>query len=259
MNTKYNQTVLIVGDNKENFLNKTIKSCIIAPKTQIILIFYRLNNILDLKKSFGKKVKFVKIKKKINNPVKDQINKIRESLKFVKSENIFLCDGDDSFKKNKVNFINKYIKNNQIILHDHVIFKKSKLIYSGYKLYKNNIIYKILFNNWPDKIATSCIIVKKKALLNFFKFYTNNYNLLAIDALLIIFYKKEVLQLKKVLTIKNEDSNFRVDLNYTKSFEKYILRRIEQHKFNNKIHNEKNTLEFYLLKLINSFLFFLKK
>ena len=72
-------SIIITGDFKEKYLSTTISSCLnqsIKPY-EIILIYNNLNNENLLKKKFTKKIKFIKTKEKIKNPVQDQLNKIK--------------------------------------------------------------------------------------------------------------------------------------------------------------------------------------
>ena len=96
-------TILIVGEGKEKYLNKTIKSCLnqTYKNYEIILIFSYLNNLKYLKNNFKSKVRYLKVSKQIN-PLRDQFFKIKQGLKSSKGDFIFLLDGDDEFKKNKL-------------------------------------------------------------------------------------------------------------------------------------------------------------
>lgn len=248
-------SIIITGDFKEKYLPTTIACCInqsIKPY-EIILIYNNLNNENLLKKKFTKKIKFIKTKEKIKNPVQDQLNKIKIASKHCKGEIILFCDGDDFFCKNKIKIINTNFNNlNGILLHNFKIKKKNKLYSISNRLYKNNFFFKKFFNSWPDKITTSAIVISKRNLDNFFnKHKIINYQFLAIDALLAIFYLKKIKFLKEILMIKNEDDGNRVDLNYIKNLKNYIKRRIEQHEYFSVIHNERKKIEYFILKIIN--------
>lgn len=261
MRNNHTHSIIITADFKEKYIIKCIESCLVNRHSEIILVYYNLKNLSDLKKIFKSKIKFLQVSRKLNNPVQDQLYKIKSALNFTNTENIYLCDGDDFFISKKFNIVNKSLKKNNIILHDFFIQQEKKLIYPRNKGYKKNILFKFFFNNWPDKICTSCIAIKKKYLKKFFLKITKNYSYLAIDALLVIFYKKKIKILNNVLVVKNEDLKNRVDLNYKNSLVKYINRRIEQHNFNNEVHKENYSFEYLILNFFNFFLrlFFNKK
>lgn len=251
-------SIIIVGEKKEEFLTSSIESCLKQNYKiiEVILVFSHLKNLEFLKKIYNKKIIFKKVSLKMKNPIHDQINKIKEGIKISKGEYIFLLDGDDMFKKNKLNTIMKLNKK-KICLDDHIIFRDKKYFYNNYSKIKNNKIYKLFFNEWPDKICTSCISGPKILFDNFF-FYnkTINSKYLAIDVLLIIFYLEKLFILKNIFTIKKDDS-YSVDKKYSNIFSKvYWERRIEQHKYFNKIYKSKYKFEYFICQCI---FYFLKK
>ena len=164
-------SIIITGDKKENFLKDTIESCLKqnCRDFEIILVYNKLHNFKHLKEIFKNKIIFKKIKKKIKNPVRDQLYKIYEGLKTAKGKYIFLLDGDDIFKKNKLISILNIKKKNCLFLDDHLILKRGKYIYKNNKFYKKYLIYKLLFNSWPDKICTSCISGQKELFTKFYE------------------------------------------------------------------------------------------
>ena len=111
-------TILITGEKKENFLVKTISSCLKQNycNYEIILLFSNLKNLNLLKRKFNKQIIFKKIFIKKKNPVKDQLFKISEGIKVATGQFIFLLDGDDQFKKNKLKQIMNIKKKNFSIL-----------------------------------------------------------------------------------------------------------------------------------------------
>ena len=253
-------TILITGENKEKYLIKTINSCLNQKYNnyEIILLFSNISNIEILKKKFHKKIIFKKILKK-KNPVKDQLNKISEGIKIAKGTFIFLLDGDDLFKKDKIKKIIGKRKKNKIYLDDHILFENNKFSYKVRNSLKNNFIYKYIINPWPDKVCTSCISGEKRLFEEFFKkLNINKYNYLAIDILIVIFYLNKIIIFKDILTVKNV-LNVSVDKKFSNFRKKiYWERRIEQHKFLKEVQFKNYSLEFYLSKLI-SFLFDFQK
>jgi glycosyltransferase involved in cell wall biosynthesis len=252
-------SILIVADYKEKYIKETIKSCLnqTYKKIEILVGYSSLNNIGQIKKIFlSNKIKFFKIKKKYYYPTQDQIYKIKFLLKKSKGEYIFLLDGDDLFLKEKIQYIlnNKNIKKN--LFQDNFVLQKNKLKkIIKKKNYKNNIIFKKIFNDWPDKICTSALSLPRKLIENFFK---NNkvflWKTLAIDVQLIIYYylKNKFYSTEKILTIKNEyDRN--LDKKYSNIISKiYWVRRLEQHKYYYSL-TKKKPLEYYICNSINFF------
>lgn len=254
-------TILITGERKENYLIETINSCLNQDfnNYEIILLFSELKNLNILKKKFRGKIFFKRIIKRKKNPVKDQLYKISVGTRIAKGEFIFLLDGDDLFKKNKLKKILKHKKKGKLYLDDHILLKKRQLIYKESNNFKNNKLYKLILNSWPDKVCTSCISAEKKLFEVFFKNVNiNKYNFLAIDILIVIFNLKNVTKIKKILTIKKVlDSS--VDTHYSNFLKQiYWERRIEQHKFLKEVQSINYSLEFYLSKFISNLFYFRK-
>ncbi len=247
-------TILITGEEKEKYLAKTIKSCLDQSytKIEIILIYSHLNNLKKIKQKFKKKIKFLEIKNKINNPVRDQLYKISQGLKISKGQFIFLLDGDDLFKKDKVKNIMQYKNKKALFLNNHEILYKQKLIYKRDNILKKLFFYKVIFNSWPDKVCTSCISAPKTLFQEFFKkIDITKIDNLAIDILIIIYYLQKIFYLKEILTIK-KISEKSVDKLYSDFFSKiYWERRLEQHIYLKKVKKINYSLEFYVCKIIS--------
>jgi hypothetical protein len=258
-------SILIVADYKEKYIKETIKSCLnqTYKKIEILIGYSNLNNIVEIKKTFlSNKLKFFKIKRKYYYPTQDQIYKIKFLLKKSNGKYIFLLDGDDLFLKEKIKYIlnNKNIKTK--LFQNNFILKKDKLKKIIFrKKYKNNIIFKKIFNDWPDKICTSTLSLPRKLIEDFFK---NNkiflWKKLAIDAQLVIYFylKNKFYSSEKILTIKNENTK-----NLDKKFSNiltitYWQRRLEQHKYYSLI-KKKKTLEHYICESINFMINFCNK
>ena len=247
-------TILITGEKKEKYLIKTIKSCLDQsyPNIEIILIYSHLNNLIRIKQNFNKKIRYLKIQKKINNPVRDQLFKITQGLKVAKGQFIFLLDGDDLFKRNKVKKIMHHRNKQALFLDDHIILNKNKLIYKKNNYLKKFLLYKFLLNSWPDKVCTSCISAPKKLYEEFFrKVDIAKINNLAIDILITIYYLQKIFYLNEILTIK-KISEHGLDKKYSYLFNKiYWQRRIEQHTYLKKFKKINYSLEFYVCKIIS--------
>ena len=253
-------SILIVADYKEKYIKKTIKSCLnqTYKRIEILVGYSNLSNIEEIKKKFvTNKLKFFQIKRKYYHPTQDQIYKIKFLLKKSKGKYIFLLDGDDLFLKEKITYIlnNKNIK--EKLIQDNFLLKKNnlkKIILK--KNYKDNFIFKKLFNNWPEKICTSTISLPRKLIEDFFKKSgTFTWKMLAIDVQLIIYYylKNKFYKTEKILTIKNEHVK-NLDNKFSNILSKiYWKRRFEQHKYCYNL-TKKKSLEYYICSSINFFI-----
>lgn len=254
-------TVIITAEKKDRTIIKTIKSCLHQTQKnfEIIVAYSKFDDENKIKKIIkSKKVIFFKIKKKLKNKVQDQLFKIKQSLKISKGKNIFLLDGDDTFKKKKIEIINKTMGNKEImILDNYFVFIKNKKIRKKYLTHKNNYLYKKLINDWPKNVCTSAISIKKELLVKFFKKVNiKTYKYLAIDILLTIFCnnEKKLLRLNKFLTDKFE-LNESVDKDFIGFNNKlYWQRRLEQHEYNFFIKKKKYFNIDFLISYTLSFL-----
>ena len=109
-------SILITSYNKSFFLKKTIKSCISQDfKNKEILVFddCSTDNSLKILSRF-KKIKVIKNRrKKFDSSPLNQINGIVALYKKSKGKIIFLLDGDDQFKKKKLNILCKKFEKNK--------------------------------------------------------------------------------------------------------------------------------------------------
>jgi glycosyltransferase involved in cell wall biosynthesis len=229
-------TIVINAEKQENLITRSINSCLkqTYKNIQIIVVYNNLKNINLIKKIYKKKIYFLKINKKIQNPTQDQLYKIKKSTDYITGQYVFLLDGDDFFLKDKVFFVLKNLKNKKLLIQDNyyeLINNKKKIVkQQNYKEYK---IYKYLINDWPRRISTSSQALPTDVLIKFFK-YNNplQWKFVAIDAQLAIYckYKYGIKNLNKIYTVKNI-LEYSVDKNYQNIFSKnFWLRRIEQHK-----------------------------
>ena len=248
--------VIITAENKEKYISNTIESCLnqnYVKRLKIIVVYSKLKNEDYLKRKFKnkKKIIFLKCSVKKKLPMHDQLYKIEKANKFAKDEWILLLDGDDLFKKNKVqNLDNLNLNNNKIYLNSHLIFNKSLLTNSPKtKKYKKWNLFKILFNDWPEKINTSSIIVHTKLLKKFYKLRKPyKWKYLAIDTQLILFahYTKCLTFIKKELTIKRQDIN-NIDKKFSNFLTRiYWVRRYEQHTLTKQISDRLNILDRFI-------------
>ena len=114
-NDKYLISILITNYNKDNFLKKSINSCLnqsYAKKEIILFDDFSSDNSHNILKKYKKKnlsIIYNKRKKFYSGPL-NQLYGIKEAFKLSKGKIIFLLDSDDFFLKNKINFItNKFI------------------------------------------------------------------------------------------------------------------------------------------------------
>ena len=258
----YNKYIAIItAENKEKYISKTIYSCLknFDNKDLKILILYKFlsnENILKIKFNKFKNIIFHKYNYKKKYPTQDQLYKIQQALKFIKNEWVLLLDGDDLFKKNKIKTLNNLkLDQKKVYLHDHELFFNRTIKKSIFKNYKNLFIYKMLFNNWPQKINTSSIVINAELLKKFYKNHNPyEWKYLAIDVQIILyyFYKKNLEIIDKILTTKVENIN-NLDKKFSNISDKnYWYRRLEQHKLTKKLSGRINLLD----RIIT--LFFLK-
>jgi glycosyltransferase involved in cell wall biosynthesis len=229
-------TIVINAEKQENLITRSVNSCLkqTYKNIQIIVVYNNLKNINLIKKIYKKKIYFLKINKKIQNPTQDQLYKIKKSTDYITGQYVFLLDGDDFFLKDKVFFVLKNLKNKKLLIQDNyyeLINNKKKIVkQQNYKEYK---IYKYFINDWPRRISTSSQALPTDVLIKFFK-YNNplQWKFVAIDAQLAIYckYKYGIKNLNKIYTVKNI-LEYSLDKNYQNIFSKnFWLRRIEQHK-----------------------------
>ena len=244
--------VIITAENKEKYISKTIESCLnqrLSNRLRIIVVYSKLTNENQLKKKFrAENILFLNSLKKKKVPMHDQLYKIEQANKLAKNEWVLLLDGDDIFAKEKIYSLNKiklnnkktYLNNHQII-NNNVLYKVPKR-----KKYKKFYLYKKLFNNWPEKVNTSSIIIHSNLLKKFYeKCKPYNWKYLAIDIQLALFshYAKNLIFVDKILTLKRENIN-NIDKRYSNYLKKiYWLRRYEQHKLTKKISKETNPID----------------
>ena len=252
----YNKYLAIItAENKEKYISDTIESCLNQDSTKnlrIIVVYSKLKNEIDLKKKFKNKKKLIFLKcSKKKLPMHDQLYKIEQASKLIKNEWILLLDGDDLFKKNKIKKLNNLnLNNKKVYLNDYMILNKNLLIKPPkMKRYKKWNIYKNLFNDWPEKINTSSIIIHANELKKFYK-VKNPYiwKYLAIDIQLTLFshYTKNLIFINKTLTLKRENIN-NIDRKFSNYLTKiYWLRRYEQHNLTKEISNKQNFIDRFL-------------
>ena len=110
----YNKYIVIItAENKEKYIANTIFSCLknYSKKNLKILVTYtNLKNEKIIKNKFKnyKNIIFINSLLKKNNPIHDQLDKIKRTVKFIKNEWVLLLDGG-SDDDNLITLIGNYI------------------------------------------------------------------------------------------------------------------------------------------------------
>ena len=108
-------TIIITSYNKEKYIKKSIRSALNQSyKKKEVIVFDDCssdNSISIIRKIKNIKLVINKNKKKKSSPL-NQINAIMRSLTKARGKYIFLLDGDDEFKNDKVEKLMKYFKQN---------------------------------------------------------------------------------------------------------------------------------------------------
>ena len=210
-------SILITTYNKERYIKNTIDSCLKQSfRKKEILVFDDCSSdkTTEILNKYKNKIKLIcNKKKKFTSGPLNQIHGIVELFNKSKGEIIFLLDGDDAFKKNKLSKIFEILKkdNNLDFVQDiPYLSVKKKLLFLKQRKYSYSI--------WPKFYPTSCISFKRRFFISFLKFLEKKkYPNLEIDARLSIFalQKKKFFVIKKNLTIYNHDK-FGITSNYKK-------------------------------------------
>lgn len=261
-------TIIINTNNQNAFLRRAIHSAINQEYSNYEVIISNLSKKKDfnIEKEFknNKKIKFLKLNERFPHPTQNQLYAIKEALKYSNGKYIFLLDGDDYFKKNKINKILSHVKNNEKLLIDKpLVFDESSkkfLKKMEIKSIKKNVLYKTLVNDWPSITCTSGFTVENKIIKKFFKEINPfKYKHLAIDIQLAAFInaKFNIKYLDEDLTYKSQNKK-NLDKTYSNLLsKKFWLRRNEQHDFFiNEIKKKKlfKGFDFYIVKFIKFFI-----
>ena len=233
----------------QNFTNKEI----------LVFDDCSTDNSINLLKKF-KKIKVLKNKKKkFKSGALNQIYGINKLFKKSTGEIIFLLDGDDQFKRDKLNTIyKKFNKDKNLQFIQDRPFLKDINTYMTLKRKNHHFLI------WPSFYPTSCISIRRNFFNQFLKIVEKDKFLnLEIDARLAMFafVKNKFFTLKDNLTIYNQD-NEGISSNYNKFSKNWWKKRNEAFTyliFLKKKLNHKFFLgpDFFITRLIN--LFFLYK
>ncbi len=253
-------SILITNYNKGYYIKNTIKSCLNQNfKKKEILVFDDCSSDASLKilNDFGKDLTLIKNKKKkFRSGPLNQINGVIQLFKKSKGEIIFLLDGDDFFKKNKVSSIFQiFNKNKNIDFLQDIPYLKDKKTFQNLKIKKHD------FSIWPQFYPTSCISLRRKFFTSFLKYIKNkNFENLEIDARVSMFahLHKKFLVLNKSFTVYNFDKNG-ISSRYKKYSINWWKKRNEAFSYLLILHNKLRlnflySMDFYLTRFINFFI-----
>lgn len=249
-------SIIITTFNKEQFIKKTIKSCLNQTYNNFEIIIVDTGstdftkNIVNIFKS--KKIKKIFLNRKFNSSPLNQIYAIRKALQSSEGELICLLDGDDFFHSNKLNEINNiFNKDRKICFVQDIIKirKENKLI--NFDVNRKPLFFEV----WPKFYPTSSMSVRKNYLKNFFKFDKMSYDLLEIDFRLYFYslYKsKNSFFLNRVLTYYSVD-NFGISSKFVKFSRTWFKKRFQAHDYLKNIILNKSypyKIDFFLTSLI---------
>lgn len=267
-------SILINNYNNQKFIKKSILSCLNQSYKNIEIIIYD-DKSNDNSQNIINKFKDVRIKKifnktkKNNSSALNQLDAIYKSFKCSKGEIVFLLDGDDFFKPDKIklitNIFNKY-KNVDFIQDNPTYFfpEENKFI-------KKNIKRKIFtLHTWPYFNPTSTMVFKRKffdILLKEISFSKSNYKNVFFDArafIYIHFFKKNYLQIRESFTIYTQNISGDTISKYNKMNFSWWKRRKEYHHYVDELFKRKNKyrinlFDYYITLLINIFFKFIIK
>ena len=253
-------SILITNFNKENHIRNTINSCLKQNfKKKEILVFDDNSSDKSLKilESYNKKIKVIKNKKKkFSSGPLNQINGILKLFNKSKGEIIFLLDGDDSFKKNKLSFVFKmFLKNKNLDFVQDIPFETYTNKIMTLKTKNHN------YSIWPKFYPTSCISLRRKFFIDFLgHLEKNRFPNLEIDARLSIFafQKKKFFIIKKNLTNYNFDKNG-ISSDYPKFSISWWRKRNEAFSYLIKLNSRLKirfiySIDYFLTRIINFFI-----
>jgi len=231
-------SILIASYNKENYINRCIKSCLNQTYENLEIIFVddsSTDNSFEIAKKYKKiktfKKKKIKLKSKFNTFF--QIDTYIYGFKKSKGEIIFFLDADDFYKKNKVKHIVEYFSKNK---KSNILFDKPIIYFS-----KNNFFFANYHKDeskdaiWPKFPPTSCISLKRTFFLKILsQLKSKKFSLLAIDfrvAVISKFIFNEFKIFNHYLTYYFQDKKGSESTNYKKFSKNWWIRRKQAHDY----------------------------
>ena len=253
-------SILIANYNSSSYISQCIDSLKSQTYQNLEIIFFDDNssdNSLDIIKQFSN-VKIIENKTQTEFGSLNQLNAFKKGVEISKGKFIFLLDSDDYFKKEKIEKIVNFFKENEKakIVFDYPFIVENKIV-STYRA-KN----KFFKTYWPYIHPTSCISIKKDCFNELLKFISyENFTDVWIDLRICLFSK----YILKDFYIFNENLTFyrKTSSNVSSRFKKFSKswwsRRRQAHKFfqkfaeDNKFNFSKN-LDYLVTKIICWFL-----
>ncbi len=204
-------SIIIVNYNNAKFLGKSITSAISQnyKNKEIILVDDNsTDNSMEIIKKFKNKIILLQSKKRTKEGSYNQINCYYHGVVKSKGKYIFFLDSDDYFTKNKVKHVVSEFKKKSKI---NAIFDLPIWLYKKKIIKKQFVQKKFVFSSWPRFSPQSCIAVRRKFALDFFKIIKlNKFEALWFDFRLAsyTFLKTgEIYILKKYLTYYRQLDN----------------------------------------------------
>lgn len=256
-------SIVINTHNQYEVIDRCIKSCINQDFNENYEII--ISDTSDIKriKDYSKEklpIKVIENNSFSNFPCVDQMLSIKNALKFVSGKLVCLLDGDDFYHPSKLKFLMKnFISDSLFLNQDKLVGFNEKIqkefLINNQKKYKHNKIFNKLFNSWPEVFGTSSITTSTTVLNEFFsKIDPTKWNLLAIDALLTIYFDKlNTVQFKGDNLTYKSFHNLNLDSTYSNKFSKnYWARRTQQHNYYQFVHKKNYTnIDTLLSKLLS--------
>ncbi len=252
-------SIIINTHNQDRYIHDAINSCLKQTyKNYEIIIIDSSNSKINFKKYFNKrkKISYIYIKTAYQQPELNQINKIMIGFNKSKGNYLVFLDGDDYFDKNKLFKLNKIIKKKKIFCNQDlpILFNKNFKKKMSIKKYKDRFFTKYILNDWPQIYGTSSILIKKQIMKLFLKKVKPlNWKYLAIDAQLILFCEKHLMQSQNLegITYKRLH-NKNLGSSYMNIFKrKFWERRYMQFNYSKYLGtNKKISLDFIFTNLI---------
>lgn len=264
-------SILITNYNNEKYIKECIESCLRQEYKEFEIIVFddaSTDGSLKIISSFrDKRIKIIKnSKRKTKYSTLNQIYGLSKAFQKSNGKIIFLLDGDDFFKKNKLKVIIENYQNKKWsnFIQDIPIYYFTKKHYEHAKELK---VKKTKSTIWPHFFSTSTICVERNYLRKCFKdlsYSSNKFNRVFFDARICIytyFKNNEIKVIKKNLTYYRQNIVGDTSLNkYNTVLSKnWWRRRLDYHNFIKKFCMKykldyKSGLDSSLTKIINFFI-----
>ncbi len=256
-------SILINNHNNENYIKKSIESCLKQTYKNLEIIVYddksNDNSIKIIKNIKNKKIIKIFNKKKISKsgPL-NQLEAIYKSFSKSKGKIIFLLDGDDFFLQKKVEVIVSYFNKNKNLkfIQDNPIYYFPK---KNIKIKKKISIKRFIFHTWPYFNPTSTMVFKRDFLHKILRelyFSKKIFKRMFFDArafIYIYFFEKKYLTINQYLTLYNQNKEGDTIQKYSSKNSEWWKRRYEYHQFVKFLFERKRKKHYKLLDYFLSF------